>query len=159
MLKTLCKYLSQSYRFLKRWILITNINYIIPILIRFRVKTPHFSLFLVTLLIPTYALKIFLICQDNVVDTILSKVLIYYVASELPFCISRKGTAVVDLSRNGDPSICTVRRSDGTSLYATRFVSYMKVPIKIRMWLHILCCRTSAKTIILSSKLLTIPSF
>nr|XP_017527184.2 probable arginine--tRNA ligase, mitochondrial isoform X1 [Manis javanica] len=31
-----------------------------------------------------------------------------------------KGTAVVDLSRNGDPSICTVRRSDGTSLYATR---------------------------------------
>ncbi|KAK2495730.1 hypothetical protein MC885_002897 [Smutsia gigantea] len=31
-----------------------------------------------------------------------------------------KGTAIVDLSRNGDPSICTVRRSDGTSLYATR---------------------------------------
>eukprot|EP00069_Balaena_mysticetus_P005209 bmy_17872T0 len=40
---------------------------------------------------------------------------------ELPFCISRKGTAVVDLSGNGDPSsICTVMRSDGTSLYATR---------------------------------------
>ncbi|EHB05058.1 Putative arginyl-tRNA synthetase, mitochondrial [Heterocephalus glaber] len=35
--------------------------------------------------------------------------------------ISRKGTAVVDLSGNGDPSsICTVMRSDGTSLYATR---------------------------------------
>ncbi|XP_063580800.1 probable arginine--tRNA ligase, mitochondrial isoform X3 [Pongo abelii] len=32
-----------------------------------------------------------------------------------------KGTAVVDLSGNGDPSsICTVMRSDGTSLYATR---------------------------------------
>uniref|UniRef100_A0A2K5J2F7 Probable arginine--tRNA ligase, mitochondrial n=1 Tax=Colobus angolensis palliatus TaxID=336983 RepID=A0A2K5J2F7_COLAP len=31
-----------------------------------------------------------------------------------------KGTAVVDLSGNGDPSsICTVMRSDGTSLYAT----------------------------------------
>ncbi|XP_070232720.1 probable arginine--tRNA ligase, mitochondrial isoform X3 [Bos mutus] len=32
-----------------------------------------------------------------------------------------KGTAVVDLSGNGDPSsVCTVMRSDGTSLYATR---------------------------------------
>ncbi|XP_043447838.1 probable arginine--tRNA ligase, mitochondrial isoform X3 [Prionailurus bengalensis] len=32
-----------------------------------------------------------------------------------------KGTAIVDLSGNGDPSsICTVMRSDGTSLYATR---------------------------------------
>ncbi|XP_037375972.1 probable arginine--tRNA ligase, mitochondrial isoform X3 [Talpa occidentalis] len=32
-----------------------------------------------------------------------------------------KGTSVVDLSRNGDPSsFCTVMRSDGTSLYATR---------------------------------------
>ncbi|XP_010986017.3 probable arginine--tRNA ligase, mitochondrial isoform X1 [Camelus dromedarius] len=32
-----------------------------------------------------------------------------------------KGTAVVDLSGNGDPSsICTVMRSDGTSLYTTR---------------------------------------
>ncbi|XP_002746843.1 putative arginine--tRNA ligase, mitochondrial isoform X1 [Callithrix jacchus] len=32
-----------------------------------------------------------------------------------------KGTAVIDLSGNGDPSsICTVMRSDGTSLYATR---------------------------------------
>ncbi|XP_065744880.1 probable arginine--tRNA ligase, mitochondrial [Phocoena phocoena] len=32
-----------------------------------------------------------------------------------------KGTAVVDLSGSGDPSsICTVMRSDGTSLYATR---------------------------------------
>ncbi|KAF4025233.1 hypothetical protein G4228_017253 [Cervus hanglu yarkandensis] len=32
-----------------------------------------------------------------------------------------KGTAVVDLSGNGDPSaICTVMRSDGTSLYVTR---------------------------------------
>ncbi|KAM9665421.1 putative arginine--tRNA ligase, mitochondrial isoform 3-T3 [Trichechus inunguis] len=32
-----------------------------------------------------------------------------------------KGTAVVDLSGKGDPSsICTVMRSDGTSLYATR---------------------------------------
>ncbi|KAM5257285.1 putative arginine--tRNA ligase, mitochondrial [Ctenodactylus gundi] len=32
-----------------------------------------------------------------------------------------KGTAVVDLSGNGDPSsMCTVMRSDGTSLYATR---------------------------------------
>ncbi|KAM7136493.1 putative arginine--tRNA ligase, mitochondrial isoform 1-T1 [Molossus nigricans] len=32
-----------------------------------------------------------------------------------------KGTAVVDLSGNSDPSsICTVMRSDGTSLYATR---------------------------------------
>ncbi|KAM5324355.1 putative arginine--tRNA ligase, mitochondrial isoform 2-T2 [Glossophaga mutica] len=32
-----------------------------------------------------------------------------------------KGSAVVDLSGNGDPSaICTVMRSDGTSLYATR---------------------------------------
>ncbi|XP_017394390.1 probable arginine--tRNA ligase, mitochondrial isoform X2 [Cebus imitator] len=32
-----------------------------------------------------------------------------------------KGTAVVDISGNGDPSsICTVMRSDGTSLYATR---------------------------------------
>ncbi|KAF6365162.1 arginyl-tRNA synthetase 2, mitochondrial [Rhinolophus ferrumequinum] len=32
-----------------------------------------------------------------------------------------KGTAVVDLSGNGDPSsICTLMRSDGTSLYATR---------------------------------------
>ncbi|XP_007195993.2 probable arginine--tRNA ligase, mitochondrial isoform X1 [Balaenoptera acutorostrata] len=32
-----------------------------------------------------------------------------------------KGTAVVNLSGNGDPSsICTVMRSDGTSLYATR---------------------------------------
>ncbi|XP_040839683.1 probable arginine--tRNA ligase, mitochondrial isoform X2 [Ochotona curzoniae] len=34
---------------------------------------------------------------------------------------TEKGTAVVDLSRNGDPSsLCTVMRSDGTSLYATR---------------------------------------
>ncbi|XP_077759254.1 putative arginine--tRNA ligase, mitochondrial isoform X5 [Canis aureus] len=32
-----------------------------------------------------------------------------------------KGTAIVDLSGNGDPSsICTLMRSDGTSLYATR---------------------------------------
>jgi len=32
-----------------------------------------------------------------------------------------KGTAIVDLSGNGDPSlICTVMRGDGTSLYATR---------------------------------------
>ncbi|XP_019298367.2 probable arginine--tRNA ligase, mitochondrial isoform X1 [Panthera pardus] len=32
-----------------------------------------------------------------------------------------KGTAIVNLSGNGDPSsICTVMRSDGTSLYATR---------------------------------------
>ncbi|XP_065767610.1 probable arginine--tRNA ligase, mitochondrial isoform X3 [Muntiacus reevesi] len=32
-----------------------------------------------------------------------------------------KGTAVVDLSGNGDPSaLCTVMRSDGTSLYVTR---------------------------------------
>ncbi|XP_007949665.1 probable arginine--tRNA ligase, mitochondrial [Orycteropus afer afer] len=32
-----------------------------------------------------------------------------------------KGTAIVDLSGKGDPSsICTVMRSDGTSLYATR---------------------------------------
>ncbi|VCW90758.1 unnamed protein product, partial [Gulo gulo] len=32
-----------------------------------------------------------------------------------------QGTAIVDLSGNGDPSsICTVMRSDGTSLYATR---------------------------------------
>uniref|UniRef100_M3YDH1 Probable arginine--tRNA ligase, mitochondrial n=1 Tax=Mustela putorius furo TaxID=9669 RepID=M3YDH1_MUSPF len=32
-----------------------------------------------------------------------------------------RGTAIVDLSGNGDPSsICTVMRSDGTSLYATR---------------------------------------
>ncbi|XP_005377788.1 PREDICTED: probable arginine--tRNA ligase, mitochondrial [Chinchilla lanigera] len=32
-----------------------------------------------------------------------------------------KGTAVVDLSGNGDPSsVCTVMRSDGTSLYVTR---------------------------------------
>ncbi|KAM6185172.1 putative arginine--tRNA ligase, mitochondrial [Rhynchocyon petersi] len=32
-----------------------------------------------------------------------------------------KGTAVVDLSGKGDPSsVCTVMRSDGTSLYATR---------------------------------------
>ncbi|XP_006902093.1 PREDICTED: probable arginine--tRNA ligase, mitochondrial [Elephantulus edwardii] len=32
-----------------------------------------------------------------------------------------KGTAVVDLSGEGDPSsVCTVMRSDGTSLYATR---------------------------------------
>ncbi|XP_062953808.1 probable arginine--tRNA ligase, mitochondrial [Cynocephalus volans] len=32
-----------------------------------------------------------------------------------------KGTAIVDLSGNGDPSsICTVMRNDGTSLYATR---------------------------------------
>ncbi|XP_004673733.1 PREDICTED: probable arginine--tRNA ligase, mitochondrial [Condylura cristata] len=32
-----------------------------------------------------------------------------------------KGTSVVDLSGNGDPSsLCTVMRSDGTSLYATR---------------------------------------
>ncbi|KAM4817489.1 putative arginine--tRNA ligase, mitochondrial isoform X2 [Urocitellus parryii] len=35
-----------------------------------------------------------------------------------------KGTAVVDLSGNGDPSsICTVMRSDGTSLYATRDIA------------------------------------
>ncbi|XP_066110336.1 probable arginine--tRNA ligase, mitochondrial [Saccopteryx bilineata] len=35
-----------------------------------------------------------------------------------------KGTAVVDLSGNGNPSsICTVMRSDGTSLYATRDVA------------------------------------
>uniref|UniRef100_A0A8D2D3R1 Probable arginine--tRNA ligase, mitochondrial n=1 Tax=Sciurus vulgaris TaxID=55149 RepID=A0A8D2D3R1_SCIVU len=35
-----------------------------------------------------------------------------------------KGTAVVDLSGNGDPSsICTVMRSDGTSLYTTRDVA------------------------------------
>ncbi|XP_047589210.1 probable arginine--tRNA ligase, mitochondrial [Lutra lutra] len=32
-----------------------------------------------------------------------------------------RGTAIVDLSGNGDPSsVCTVMRSDGTSLYATR---------------------------------------
>ncbi|XP_011797341.1 PREDICTED: probable arginine--tRNA ligase, mitochondrial [Colobus angolensis palliatus] len=38
-----------------------------------------------------------------------------------------KGTAVVDLSGNGDPSsICTVMRSDGTSLYATRFVASVR---------------------------------
>ena len=48
------------------------------------------------------------------------------------FAFSRKGTAVVDLSGNGDPSsICTVMRSDGTSLYATRFVSYMKLVIRM----------------------------
>uniref|UniRef100_A0A8D0NNE8 Probable arginine--tRNA ligase, mitochondrial n=1 Tax=Sus scrofa TaxID=9823 RepID=A0A8D0NNE8_PIG len=35
-----------------------------------------------------------------------------------------KGTAVVDLSGNGDPSsVCTVMRSDGTSLYATRDIA------------------------------------
>ncbi|XP_046287660.1 probable arginine--tRNA ligase, mitochondrial isoform X1 [Marmota monax] len=35
-----------------------------------------------------------------------------------------KGTAIVDLSGNGDPSsICTVMRSDGTSLYATRDIA------------------------------------
>uniref|UniRef100_A0A8D0ZJT1 Probable arginine--tRNA ligase, mitochondrial n=1 Tax=Sus scrofa TaxID=9823 RepID=A0A8D0ZJT1_PIG len=35
-----------------------------------------------------------------------------------------KGTAVVDLSGNGDPSsVCTVMRSDGTSLYTTRDIA------------------------------------
>uniref|UniRef100_A0A8D2CD37 Probable arginine--tRNA ligase, mitochondrial n=1 Tax=Sus scrofa TaxID=9823 RepID=A0A8D2CD37_PIG len=35
-----------------------------------------------------------------------------------------KGTAVVDLSGNGDPSsVCTVMRSNGTSLYATRDIA------------------------------------
>ncbi|XP_068921214.1 probable arginine--tRNA ligase, mitochondrial isoform X3 [Petaurus breviceps papuanus] len=34
---------------------------------------------------------------------------------------TKKGTAIVDLSGKGDPSLsCTVMRSDGTSLYATR---------------------------------------
>ncbi|XP_072498889.1 probable arginine--tRNA ligase, mitochondrial isoform X4 [Notamacropus eugenii] len=34
---------------------------------------------------------------------------------------TKKGTAIVDLSRKGDPSLsCTVMRSDGTSLYVTR---------------------------------------
>lgn len=75
----------------------------------------------------------FQFAKDKVIDTILLKVLIHYVVSELPFfAFSRKGTAVVDLSGNGDPSsICTVMRSDGTSLYATRFVSYMKLIIRM----------------------------
>lgn len=66
----------------------------------------------------------------------------------------------MDLSGNGDPSsICTVMRSDGTSLYATRFVSYVKViPIRMCVWLHGLCSRIKAKTIFLSSKLLPSPS-
>lgn len=38
-------------------------------------------------------------------------------------CIHRKGTGVVDLSLAGDmSSVCTVLRSDGTSLYITRSV-------------------------------------
>lgn len=50
-------------------------------------------------------------------------------------------------------------RSDGTSLYATRFVSYVKViPIRMCVWLHGLCSRIKAKTIFLSSKLLPSPS-
>ncbi|KAF5919855.1 hypothetical protein HPG69_014219, partial [Diceros bicornis minor] len=65
--------------------------------------------------------NIFWFAKDNVIEIILLKILIYYIASELLLCISRKGTAVVDLSGNGDPSsICTVMRSDGTSLYTTR---------------------------------------
>lgn len=36
-------------------------------------------------------------------------------------CVSRKGTGVVDLSPDGDmSSVCTMLRSDGTTLYITR---------------------------------------
>lgn len=49
---------------------------------------------------------------------------INYLLIELTWsCIHRKGTGVVDLSPAGDmSSVCTVLRSDGTSLYITRSV-------------------------------------
>lgn len=75
-------------------------------------------------------------CRDSVLSSLkmkYSKICIDSTAEPDPmssghndffFSVDRKGTGVVDLSPNRDmTNVCTVLRSDGTTLYITRLVS------------------------------------
>lgn len=70
--------------------------------------------------------------------------------SGFSFAFSRTGNVVVDLSGAGDlSSVCTVMRSDGTSLYATRFVVFVCEQPETSNSLS----QDESKIVILSSKL------